>query len=144
MFNNNYDVSGFETDWRKLSIKICQAIYTRPEVQVIKAALQKNGFLSLEEKSRFIDYCNEEKYKVIQKKHGLEGSEGYKAFTEVWTNWFQKKGVESEHSRGQRDSVEHIMFGSTPDPSRFLMNFEQEIIGSLAVLGESPEFLEKE
>lgn len=131
MLNNNTDVSDFEKNWRDLSIEICQAIYIQPEIQAVKAALQKNGFLSLEEKSLFIDICNREKYKVIQKKYGPEGTDGYNKFSQAWKDWFQKKGVESEHSKGQRDSVEHIMFGSTPDPARFLTNFEQEILGSM-------------
>jgi hypothetical protein len=43
--------------------------------------------------------------------------------------------VGSNKDRGQRNSVEHILFGSTPDPVQFLMHFEHEIMGSM----KSPE-----
>jgi hypothetical protein len=128
--NKGFNISEFEDAWRNLSIEISQAIYVIPEIQGLKNSLQANGFLSLEEKSQFIDLCNKTKYKVIQKKYGQEGTEGYYKFSEDWKAWFQSKGVESAHSKGQRDSVEHIMFGSTPDPEKFLLNFEHEVLGS--------------
>ncbi len=121
----------FEGEWRKLCIEICQTVYTQPDAQKLKYILQTNGFLSADDKSKFIEICDKYKYVVIEKKFGKEGSEGYREFSKNWENWFQKKGVESEHSEGQRDSVEHIMFGSTPDPERFLLNFEQEVLGSM-------------
>ena len=93
--------------------------------------MQKNGFLTLEEKSDFINICDHTKYEVIYRTYGNEGSEGYKIFTEAWRNWFQSKGVESEKNRGQRSSVDHILFGSTPDPSKFLLHFEEEMLGSM-------------
>lgn len=131
MIKNNSDANSFEDIWRKLSIEICQAIYITHEAQKLKAAVQKNGFLSLEEKSEFIDICNRVKYEVIQRHVGKEGTTGYSEFSEHWKDWFQKKGVESAHSKGQRDSVEHIMFGSTPEPEKFLLHFEQEVMGSM-------------
>lgn len=129
--NNTFDVDFFENEWRKLSIRICQAIYTNREAQNLKNSLQKNGFLSVEEKSQFIDICNRLKYEVIYSEYGNEESAGYADFSKLWREWFQNKGVESEHSKGQRDSVEHVMFGSTPDPEKFLLNFEHEVLGSM-------------
>lgn len=125
------DLNSFEVDWRKLCIEICQTIYIQKEVQKLKHILQTNGFLSVDEKSQFIEICDKFKYQVIEKKFGKEGTTGYVMFSKNWSEWFQKKGVESEHSKGQRDSVEHIMFGSTPDPEKFLLNFEHEALGSI-------------
>ncbi len=125
------DVNQFEEQWTRLGMEICQAVYTNPETQAIKAALVKNGFLTLEEKSKFIDICDKTKYELIYSKHGPEGSEGYKRFSEAWKLWFQTKGVESQQNRGQRNSVDHILFGSTPDPVQFLLHFEHEIMGSM-------------
>ncbi len=127
----NINTENFEKKWLKLSRQICQAIYVKPEAQELKASLQKNGFLSLEEKSKFIDICDKVKYEVIETEFGKEGTEGYVAFSAAWREWFQDKGVESQKNRSQRDSVDHIMFGSTPDPEQFLMHFEQEILGSM-------------
>ncbi len=121
----------FEAEWRKLCVEISQTVYTQQETQKLKYILQTNGFLIDDEKSRFIEICDKYKYEVIEKKFGKQGTEGYKVFSKSWEEWFQKKGVESEHSKGQRDSVEHIMFGSTPDPEKFLLNFEHEALGSI-------------
>lgn len=125
------DIKEFEKAWTELGIEICRAIYTDPRTQKIKAALQKNGFLTLEEKSEFINICDKTKYDIIYKKFGDEGTEGYKAFSEVWKDWFQNKGVGSSQDRGQRNSIDHILFGSTPDPEPFLLHFEHETLGFL-------------
>lgn len=125
------DIEQFEKEWTELGVEICQAIYIDPKIQKLKGALQKNGFLTLEQKSEFINVCDQTKYEIIYKKYGVEGSEGYKQFSGAWEEWFQRKGVGSGMNRGQRNSVEHILFGSTPDPSPFLLNFEQETLGSL-------------
>jgi hypothetical protein len=125
------DIQKFEKEWTDLGVEICQAIYTHPEIQKIKNSLQKNGFLTLEEKSQFINICDETKYQVIYAKYGQDGSQGYKDFSAAWQEWFQNKGVGSNKDRGQRNSVEHILFGSTPDPAPFLLHFEEETLGSL-------------
>ena len=125
------DIDQFEKEWSELGIEICQAVYVKPETQKLKNSLVKNGFLTLEEKSEFINICDQVKYEIIYAKYGPEGSEGYKNFSNNWQEWFQKKGVGSTQNRGQRNSVEHILFGSTPDPAPFLLHFEEETMGSL-------------
>jgi hypothetical protein len=121
----------FDKEWLELGKQICQAVYTNSKVQEIKHALQKNGFLTLEEKSEFINICDKTKYEIIYATYGDEKSEGYKEFSKSWEEWFQQKGVGSSQNRGQRNSVEHILFGSTPDPEQFLLHFEHEILGSM-------------
>lgn len=128
---NHFDFDKFDKEWTQLGREICHTIYTNPKVQEIKASLQKNGFLSLAEKSQFINICDQTKYQQIYEKYGNEGTEGYKNFSASWQEWFQKKGVGSTHNRGQRNSVDHILFGSTPDPAPFLLHFESEILGSM-------------
>ena len=130
--NNGFDYKQFDAEWVKLGREICQALYTKPEIQGIKNELQKNGFLTLDEKSQFIDICDGTKYELIYKKYGDEKSEGYKVFSKAWQEWFKEKGVGSAINRGQRNSVEHILFGSTPDPIQFLLHFEEEMLGSMA------------
>ena len=129
--NSNSTFERFDNEWTQLGRVICQAVYTNPRIQEIKHSLQKNGFLTLEEKSEFINICDHTKYDEIYKKYGEEKSEGYKRFSEIWEDWFQQKGVGSSQNRGQRNSVEHILFCSTPDPEQFLLHFEEEIMGSL-------------
>jgi hypothetical protein len=131
MANQNFEFQEFDTLWTKLGREICQAIYTNKESQKIKHSLQKNGYLTLDEKSEFINICDRIKYEVIYNKFGVEGSKSYKDFSDSWKNWFQVKGVESQKDRGQRSSVDHILFGSTPDPVEFLLHFEEEMLGSM-------------
>lgn len=131
MANEGFNFDEFDKEWVKLGREICQAIYTNPLIQNIKHSLKKNGFLTLEEKSDFINICDKIKYQLIFKQYGEEGSEGYKRFSQDWQRWFQEKGVGSAKNRGQRNSVEHILFGSTPDPAPFLLHFEEEILGSM-------------
>lgn len=114
----------FEKEWGEVSKEICAAIHANPEVKKIKANLDKNGFLSLEEKSAFINLSDQIKYEVIYKKYGEEGSESYENFSAAWRKWFQEKGVESQKGKNGKTNVEHIMFGSTPDPVKFLTNFQ--------------------
>ena len=121
----------FEKEWTRMAREICQAIYTDPRSQQLKNNLQKNGSLSMEEKSEFISICDQLKYELIYKKYGNPESEGYKVFSISWREWFQKKGVKSENENCQRNSVDHILFGSTPDPEPFLLHFEEEILGSM-------------
>lgn len=121
------DLVLFEKEWVELGQQICQAVYAKPEIQKSKENLAKNGFLTLEEKSRFIDVSDQTKYEIIYGKYGQPGSEGYKNFSKAWQQWFQAKGVESQKDRSQRSSVDHILFGSTPDPVEFLLHFEEEV-----------------
>lgn len=121
----------FDKEWLELGKQICQAVYINPNVQKIKQSLQKNGYLTPEEKSEFINISDMTKYEIIYDKYGEEKSEGYKKFSEKWKQWFQEKGVGSSQNRDQHNSVEHILFGSTPDPEQFLLHFEHEILGSI-------------
>jgi hypothetical protein len=125
------DIKAFEILWTEIASEICQAIYVKKEIQIIKQSLQKNGYLTLEEHSKFIDICNKTKYEVIYAKFGHEDTEGYTNFSKNWQEWFTHKGVKSREIRKQQSSVDHILFGSTPDPEQFLLHFEHEIMGSL-------------
>ena len=127
----NLDIEQFEAGWTELASEICQAIYVNPRIQELKVALQKKGFLSLDEKSEFINLCDKIKYDLIFAKYGEENSQGYKDFSQSWEQWFQQKGVESQTGRTQRSSVDHILFGSTPEPAQFLLHFEEEILGRM-------------
>lgn len=121
-------INDFECEWYELGVVICHKIFENPKVRQLKENLSKKGFLTLEEKSEFINISDTTKYELIYQKYGEEGTEGYKKFSEYWEKWFQTKGVSSQKERGQRNSVDHILFGSTPDPVEFLNNFEKECL----------------
>ena len=121
----------FEHEWTKLGREICQAIYIIPRIQELKHSLQKNGSMTMAENGDFIELCNKTKYDLIYAKYGPDKSPGYITFSKAWQAWFEGKGVGSSMNRGQRNSVEHILFGSTPDPTQFLLHFEEEMLGSM-------------
>lgn len=128
MTNQSIEMLNFEKEWIGLAKQICHAIYANPKIQKLKKTLNKNGFLTQEEISEFIDICDRIKYQEIYKKFGQEDSEGYKKFSVDWRDWFSTKGIGSAMERGQRNSVDHILFGSTPDPEEFLECFEKECL----------------
>lgn len=123
-------INDFEKEWTDLGVEICHAIYRNPRIKELSVNLKTNGFLTLEEKSDFINISDKTKYDIIYAKYGPESSEGYKKFSEAWKGWFQTKGVSSSQHRGQHNSVDHILFGSTPDPVEFLTSFESELLNS--------------
>ncbi len=124
--NHDIDINKFEQEWYELAREICLNIYQGPQIQELKKHLQEEGFLSLEEKSVFINICDKVKYDLIFQKYGPEGSEGYQRFSDAWKEWFRAKGVESKKGKAQKTIVGHIMFGSTPSPVEFLTKFEEE------------------
>ena len=133
--DSSFDYQKFDQSWLQLGRDICQAVYAKPVVQKIKQSLKENGFLTLSEKSEFINTCDHTKYDLIYAKYGQDGSDSYKAFSKEWAQWFEQKGVGSEQHRGQRNSVEHILFGSTPDPVEFLLHFEEEMLNGAKSVG---------
>lgn len=130
MLNNGLDSSKFEKEWKLLGKQICQAIYAHPKIQKLKKSLKQKGYLLPEEMSEFIDISDRLKYDFIYKRYGPQESDGFKHFTQIWRQWFQDKGVISQKNSKQVNSVDHIVYGSTPDPVRFLLNFEEEVLGS--------------
>ena len=68
MINNHYDPSQFETDWTAKAVEVCKSIYKHSKIAEYKTNLEKNGFLTLEEKSGFIDICDMVKYQIIYEK----------------------------------------------------------------------------
>ena len=54
MQDKKFDLNEFEKEWSLLGKEICQGIYVDTECQKLKQALQKKGYLTLEEKSHFI------------------------------------------------------------------------------------------
>ena len=58
------NINDFEKEWTALGVEICHAIYKNPRVKELSAGLKKNGFLTLEEKSDFINISDKTKYEI--------------------------------------------------------------------------------
>lgn len=118
-------IEEFEKQWKDLAQKIGQAIITHPRVIELKNNLEKNGFLTLDEKSEFIIIADKIKYDLIYSQYGPHDSEGYEQFREIWQKWLGAKGVVSAESVSKsQENANHFMYGSTPDPEKFLREFK--------------------
>ena len=111
--------------------EICQAIYNNPRMQEIKQALQKNGFLTLEEKSEFINICDKIKYDIIYAKYGAEDCEGYKTFQrKPGKIGFRKKAWAAPKPRPAQQRGAYFI-RQYSGPVRFLNNFEEEVLNTI-------------
>ena len=128
---DKFDFKRFEKNWVRLGKEICQAVYINPKIQRIKRELQKNHSLNPEQVNEFINVCNEIKYQMIYAEFGKQGSLGYEQFNRNWKKWFEQKKMKNKKNRTQRNSVEHVLLGSTPDPAIFLLRYEEEMLGSM-------------
>lgn len=105
--------------------EIARGILNHPQILELKTHLKQRGFLTDEERSQFIVVADKVKYDIIYERYGGKDSETYKKFRDFWQDWLKNKGVVSQHSPTHGNNVvEHFLYGSTPDPVRFLTEFE--------------------
>lgn len=114
----------FEKQWQELANKIATTISNNEQIVQLKKNLETNGFLTSEEKSEFITLADKIKYDLIYDQYGAHDSEGYQVFKDFWQKWLGAKGVVSEESVSKsQENANHFMFGSTPDPEKFLREY---------------------
>ncbi len=90
----------------------------------LKQNVRTQGHVTLEDRDQFIQLVNKIKYECIYAKYGPDGSEGYQRFVDAWQNWQKLKGT--ARAQGQNmfeDNINHLLYGSTPDPDKFLQDF---------------------
>ncbi len=122
--NKVFNSEEFEKEWRALAQKICADVLAHPQIQELKAQLDTNGFLNLEQKSEFITAADKIKYDLIFEQYGSLDSDTYKQFRSFWQEWLKSKGVASMKVQSNTQSnVDHFLYGSTPDPEKFLKEF---------------------
>jgi hypothetical protein len=120
-------VAEFEAQWKSLAQEIGKRIMLDSEVSALKKKLEANGFLTFAEKSIFITIADKLKYELIYEKYGPHNSDGYKEFERLWQEWLQVKdpaNVKIENK--SQENASHFMYGSTPDPEKFLMEFDPD------------------
>lgn len=119
------DLQDFESQWTNLAQEIAKAIIHNLQIQELKAHLDRHDFLTDDERSQFIVIADKMKYDIIYERYGDKDSETYKKFRDFWQEWLKTKGVVSQNSPSRGDDlVEHFLYGSTPDPVRFLKEFK--------------------
>lgn len=121
---NLADVEEFEKEWVGLAEEVIRRIFKDPDIQILKTQLREKGQLSVPERSKFIIVVDKIKYDLIFKKYGPVESEGFKSFTRHWEQWLAHRGVARNKAHNLfEENINHLLFGSTPDPEKFLQEF---------------------
>ena len=114
----------FDGVWSAVGKEICEIVAQDPQTQDLQVVLRDKGYLNLEQKSQFIILVDSIKNQTIAQRFGVLGTSEYEEFRKLWAMWFAGKRGRRPASPHTRDEVvEHILFGSTPDPELFLRSF---------------------
>lgn len=114
----------FEKSWVATCEKIVTQILADQDIQVIKEEVRTVGHVTDEHKDKFITKVNEIKNGIIEADYGKPDSETYKQFVHAWQHWQKLKGKDRPKAENMfEDNINHLLFGSTPDPDLFLRDF---------------------
>ncbi len=121
----SFDPVEFEKEWIALAEEVVRQLMANPLMQEIKEKVRSQGHITIEDRDQFIQIVNKIKYDCIYEKFGEDGSESYKRFADAWQNWQKLKGRARPQGENMfEDNINHLLYGSTPDPDRFLQDFD--------------------
>lgn len=121
----SYEPAEFEKEWIALAEEVVGKLMSNPEIQSIKERVRSQGHVNIEDRDQFISLVNQIKYECIYAKYGAEGTDEYNRFVEAWQNWQKLKGTARPQGQNMfEDNINHLLYGSTPDPDRFLQDFD--------------------
>lgn len=119
-----WDPADFEKTWVACVEKIIHDIMADKEIQEIKDEVRSVGHVTAEHKNRFIIKVNEIKNKYIESQYGVPGSDTYTRFVRSWEHWQKLKGKDRPKPENMfEENINHLLYGSTPDPDLFLRDF---------------------
>lgn len=119
-----WDPESFEKTWVACVEGMIQDILAHPEIQQIKEEVHNKGHVTAEQKDRFITIVNEIKNKRVEAEYDKPGTETYMKFVHSWQHWQKLKGKDRPKPENiYEDNINHLLFGSTPDPDLFLREF---------------------
>ncbi|MDQ3018768.1 MAG: hypothetical protein M3Q64_02770 [bacterium] len=122
---HTFDPAKFELEWVAVAEEVVERLLANPEIQEIKTKVRTEGHLNIEDRDKFIQLVNQIKYECIYEKYGKEDSEGYKSFVKKWQLWQKLKGTARPQGENMfEDNINHLLYGSTPDPDMFLKDFD--------------------
>jgi hypothetical protein len=120
----SWDPEQYEKSWVATCEKIVKEIMDDKDIQVIKEEVRTVGHVTAEHKDKFITKVNEIKNGIIEAAYGVPESETYVQFVHAWQHWQKLKGKDRPKSENMfEDNINHLLFGSTPDPDLFLRDF---------------------
>ncbi len=115
----------FEKEWVALAEEVIRRIFSNEQIQKLKNLFREKGHLSVTERSEFITIVDQIKYDLIFSKYGPVDSDGFRSFTRHWEQWLKNRGVgRSKPQNLFEENINHLLFGSTPDPEQFLREFK--------------------
>lgn len=119
-----WDPEVFEKNWITTCEKIVKLIMEDKDIEEIKHEVRTVGHVTDEHKDKFITKVNEIKNHIIETSYGPSGSDTYLQFVHAWQHWQKLKGKNRPKSENMfEDNINHLLFGSTPDPDLFLRDF---------------------
>jgi hypothetical protein len=120
-----WDPEEFEKTWLDCTEKIINTIMADPDIQAIKEEVRSEGHVTAEHKEKFISKVNEIKNQHIESEFGDPSSETYKKFVHAWEHWLKLRGKDRPKGSNMfEDNINHLLYGSTPDPDLFLQDFD--------------------
>lgn len=115
----------FEKTWITTCEKIVKELMADSDIEEIKQEVRSVGHVTDVHKDKFITKVNEIKNKIIEAAYGKSGSDTYVQFVHAWQNWQKQKGIERPKPENMfEDNINHLLFGSTPNPDLFLKDFD--------------------
>ena len=121
----SFDPIEFEQEWVALNEGVIRDLLANPEIEAIKQKVRNQGHVAIEDRDQFIELVNQVKYQHIYDTYGTEGTAGYTQFVEAWQNWQKVKGpMRAKPENMFEDNINHLLYGSTPDPDMFLKDFD--------------------
>lgn len=120
----SWDPEEFEKNWIITCEKVVKQIMEDKDIQEIKEEVRGVGHVTDVHKDKFITKVNEIKNRIIEEAYGQSTSETYLQFVHAWQHWQKLKGKNRPKSENMfEDNINHLLFGSTPDPDLFLRDF---------------------
>ncbi len=120
-----WDPEEFEKSWVKCVEGIVEDIMANSDIQQIKEEVRTKGHIAPEHVDQFIVKVNEIKNSHVESQYGKEGSETYLKFVHSWQHWQKLRGkLRPKAANMYEDNINHLLFGSTPDPDMFLRDFD--------------------
>ncbi len=119
-----WDPAEFEKGWIATAERIVNELMANAEIQEIKNQVRSKGHVAAEDRDIFITKVNEIKNKIIEAEYGQPDSETYLQFVHSWQHWLKLKGKDRPKGENMfEDNINHLLYGSTPDPDLFLRDF---------------------
>ncbi len=125
MTEPSWDPEQFEKQWIAVNEEVIKRVMADSTIQQIKERVRTKGKIDEDDRNDFIGLVNKLKYDVIYETFGKEGSASYEEFLQAWQHWQKLRGTgRPQGTNIYENNINHLLYGSTPDPDYFLQDFD--------------------